>query len=355
MPVDLLIVGQGLAGSLLAWYSLRRHFSVLVIDDGEFNASRVAAGLINPVSGQRLNLNPEIAALLPFAERCYRQFAVHFARTFFIPLNMLRILQTERERQYAERRLLDPRYREFLQTECDYPEPVQAPLGVVVQKQTGYLNTGLLLDSLRDYFMERGIYRQTRLDYAEITLQAGLSWRDVRPRHIVFCEGYRGGKNPWFGLLPFQPAKGEIITCVSERHTPNRILNYGNWLLPIGPETFKVGASFSPKFSDTRPNPETRRQLLTRLQAVYPDLARAEVVQHAAGVRPTTLDKQPLIGTHPHHPNLHIFNGFGAKGSLSIPWYAERFAAHLQEGVALPKQADIRRYYDQSFIDPHSA
>jgi len=355
VPVDLLIVGQGLAGSLLAWHAIRRHFSVLVVDDGEFNASRVAAGLINPVSGQRLSLNPEIAELLPFAERCYHQLAAHFARAFFIPLNMLRILQTERERQYADRRLLDPRYREYLQTEDDYPEPVHAPLGAIVQKQTGYLNTGLLLDSLRDYLKERGLYRQTQLDYAEITLQPSLAWRDVRPRHIVFCEGYRGGKNPWFGLLPFQPAKGEIITCVSARHTPNRILNYGNWLLPVGPETFKVGASFSPKFSDTRPSPETPRQLLTRLQAVCPDLARAEVVQHAAGVRPTTLDKQPFVGTHPYHPNLHIFNGFGAKGSMTIPCYAERFVAYLQDGIRLPEQADIGRYYDKRFIDSHSA
>jgi len=53
MMIDFLIVGQGLAGSLLAWELIQRGCSVLVVDKGEENASQVAAGLINPVTGIR--------------------------------------------------------------------------------------------------------------------------------------------------------------------------------------------------------------------------------------------------------------------------------------------------------------
>ena len=54
---DYLIIGQGLAGSMLAFQLIARGQRVLVIDnDYQGNASQVAAGIINPITGHRLNL-----------------------------------------------------------------------------------------------------------------------------------------------------------------------------------------------------------------------------------------------------------------------------------------------------------
>ena len=53
MKVDYLIIGQGLAGSLLAWELIQRRCSVVVVDNGNENASQIAAGLINPITGMR--------------------------------------------------------------------------------------------------------------------------------------------------------------------------------------------------------------------------------------------------------------------------------------------------------------
>jgi glycine oxidase len=63
-----------------------------------------------------------------------------------------------------------------------------------------------------------------------------------------------------------------------------------------------------------------------------------------AGVRPATSDRQALVGRHPQLPRLLLFNGFGARGALSIPWFAERFAAYLLQDRRLPAEADIARY-----------
>ncbi|MEM9022389.1 MAG: FAD-dependent oxidoreductase, partial [Bacteroidota bacterium] len=53
--VDYLIIGQGLAGSVLA-HTMRQHqLQVMVVDrPREGGASRVAAGVVNPVSLRRL-------------------------------------------------------------------------------------------------------------------------------------------------------------------------------------------------------------------------------------------------------------------------------------------------------------
>ena len=48
--IDTLILGQGLAGSLLAWHLIGGGQKVRVIDDAHrSSASKVAAGLINPL------------------------------------------------------------------------------------------------------------------------------------------------------------------------------------------------------------------------------------------------------------------------------------------------------------------
>ena len=53
--VDYLIVGQGLAGTCLALEALDNNQSIHIIDlDNAQSASRVAAGIVNPIKGKRL-------------------------------------------------------------------------------------------------------------------------------------------------------------------------------------------------------------------------------------------------------------------------------------------------------------
>lgn len=349
MPIDVLIVGQGLAGSLLAWELMQHRFRVMVIDSGGENASQVAAGLINPVTGQRLVKSHDIEHCLPAAMALYRQLAETFNQRFFVPVPMLRILRSLREQKTAGRRLAEPAYQTFLQALDSDMAGINSPFGMLKQQHTGYLRTRLLLDALREFFIANSSYRQTLLDYGEIVLQPRLRWRDIEMRHVVFCEGYKACSNPWFGRLPFQPAKGQILSCRVDAGCPQQILNFGHWLIPTGQRQFKIGATFEPGKTDTQPTEHARQILLQGLAEVCPDLRPLEVVAHQAGVRPSTLDKQPFIGPHPRHPNLHIFNGFGAKGSLAIPWHARGFAAALKQQTPLPETSNIQRYEQTHF------
>jgi glycine/D-amino acid oxidase-like deaminating enzyme len=55
--IDFLIIGQGLAGSILAYELIARGQRIMVIDNDHLgSASKVAAGIINPITGHRLNL-----------------------------------------------------------------------------------------------------------------------------------------------------------------------------------------------------------------------------------------------------------------------------------------------------------
>lgn len=343
MKPDFLIIGQGLAGSLLAWELIKRNYKVLVIDNGLENASLCAAGLINPVTGMRFVKSQQVDVLLPEARHCYQSLSQFFQQPFYIEKPMLRIFSQEKELRNAQKRLTDPGYQAYL-GEITQTSEFNAPFGLIEQTQTAYLLTQPLLSALKQFFMARQSYQQATLDYAEITVIPELNWRGIKPKQLVFCEGYRLQDNPWFSTLPLQAVKGEILTLEHQQPLPDKILNYGHWLIPLDRHLFRTGATFDPLQLDTQPTEQAKQQLLNALQQVLPNTVTAKLIKQQANIRPCTLDKQPFIGRHPHYPQLAVFNGFGAKGSLQIPYYSRQFAEYLLSHKALDARVNVQRY-----------
>jgi glycine/D-amino acid oxidase-like deaminating enzyme len=62
------------------------------------------------------------------------------------------------------------------------------------------------------------------------------------------------------------------------------------------------------------------------------------------GIRPSTRDRLPVMGRHPDHPQIALFNGFGSKGATWAPPLAEHFASHLLNGDALDEEIDLLRF-----------
>lgn len=351
MNIDFLIIGQGLAGSLLAWQLIQRGHKVIIVDNSLENASQVAAGLINPITGMRLVKSTEVDVLLPVAKQFYGQLADFFQQDFYIEKPMLRIFNSMKEQNHCEKRLNNPDYQPYLGDRHAVIEPLNTPFDAVTQQQTGYLLTRPLLACLKDFFIANGCYQQTVFDVADIQLQPTLRWQGISPKRIIFCEGYHALHNPYFAWLPFQAVKGEILTLAHSHRLPDAILNYGQWLIPLLKDwqscsnlhQVRIGATFDWQNLNNRTTELGKQSLLDGLKTVLPHFDY-QIQDHQANVRPCTLDKQPFIGFHPQHPQLAIFNGFGAKGSLQIPWYSQQFANTLLNNAALPASADIQRY-----------
>ncbi len=344
MKIDYLIVGQGLAGSLLAWQLIQHDKKVIIVDNGKENASLIAAGLINPVTGMRLVKPYNIGLLLPFAIDYYNKLTNAFQQTFYIEKPILRILRNMDELQACQKRLQQSEYDNYL-TEIQSSHPLlKTPQGILLQKQTGYLLTRPLLKVLKNYFISINSYLNTVIDYNEIVLKPALHWKNYRPKRIIFCEGHFASKNPWFSWLPFQPVKGEIITATATKKIPQQIINFGHWFIPLDNNQFRLGATFEKKNLNTIPTTEAKVELINSLKQFYPDISIADDCKSEAGIRPTTLDKRPFIGRHPAHPELLIFNGFGAKGSLQIPLYCQYFTDYLIHNKPIPPDIHIHRY-----------
>ncbi len=353
MDLDFLIIGQGLAGSLLAWELIQRNKKILIIDNGAINASQIAAGLINPITGMRLVKSLDTDQQLTAATRLYQQLEIEFAQTFYKTKTMLRIIRNLKELEYWHKRMQDDEYQPYLYEQLiqnQYQNIFNAPLGILKQKKTGYLQTRPLLARLKAFFIEKGSFKQCSFDNQDMLIKQGsIHWHDIKTKQVIFCEGFQCINNPWFSWLPMQPVKGEILTLSGRTDIPDNILNYGHWLIPVTQATFRTGATFDRENINTQPTSVGKQTLLSSLTSIYPDVDSSRITEHQANVRPCTLDKQPFIGSHPQHSEILIFNGFGAKGSLQIPLHSQHFADYLLNKDTLPSSCNIDRFYATHF------
>ncbi len=347
--IDYLIIGQGLAGSLLAWTLLQRQQQIHLIDDHHSgSASLAAAGLVNPLGGMRFNRLPHLEECLAAAGEDYRALEQVLGIPLWHPLGMVRLFREPGQRRFWERRRDDPACAPYLGAPFPPGGSGYAQLddrhGGFRQRHTGYLAVSRLLRALRDRFRAQDLLSESAFvpDALHFTPR-GLRYGERHCRRLVFCEGHRATRNPWFDWLPLQPAKGEILTLGSETPLADEIINARHWLLPLAEGGYRFGATNDHQRLDSQPTTEARQALLAGFQALFPHLPTPAVTDHRAGVRPNTSDRRPLLGAHPQHPELLVFNGFGGRGSLTIPWHARVFANWLDGRGELPADADIAR------------
>src|SRR5262245_20876558 len=105
MRPALLIVGQGLAGTLLAWELERAGIPFAIMDRGHAGATTAAAaGLINPITGRRLVKSWRVDALLPVARESYRELEAALGVALWHGVRVRRLFADAREREiFAEK------------------------------------------------------------------------------------------------------------------------------------------------------------------------------------------------------------------------------------------------------------
>ena len=340
--LDFVVVGQGLAGTLLALELERRGRRVLVADDGwRTAASRVAAGVLNPVTGMRIVKTLGADDLLPAAKRVYSALGERFGETFFREVPFYRFYSSEHEREIKAKRAADPEYAGWISE--DVPAgtlcggALADRLGGFFVHRAGWLDIPKLLDCARAEWRSRGVLLEENFDYGDVEIsRAGTRWRgrDVRGG-IIFCEGFRVRENPWFSHLKWQPAKGEFVELelAGTENFQSQILKGNVVAIPLGGARWRVGTNYDRETLDTVPTPEVAERLRRAFSAMFVKLPSAEavpqLVAHRAGVRPAVQGALPKVGAHEKFPKLFLFNGFGSKGVTWIPLCAERFAEKL--------------------------
>jgi glycine oxidase len=339
--IDYLIVGQGLAGSLLGCLLELEGLDVVIVDNAHRTAASVsAAGIMNPITGKRLNRPHLIDELLSAAFRIYPRIETMLAMPIFQQRSVLRFLQSEIEERQWQSRLASGEYAKYIDNERTSNV---GPFGGFEITKAGHLDVQRFVASVRKRFFLTDRLVDTEFDYSAIEILAhGARWRNYSAKVIVFCEGYQMSENPFFNRISLNPAKGEILNLRAPAFSDDRILQQGKWLFKTQTGEIKAGTTYSWDRLDEIPTQWGRNQI----EQALPGLSNIsfEVIGHTAGVRPVIrVDNRPIIGRHPQYHSLAILNGFGSKGVLQAPFAAEQLIAHLENGEPVHPDFNVCR------------
>lgn len=106
MSGRVLIVGQGLAGTALGLELEEAGVDFVIVSAGHAEAaSRVAAGLVNPVTGRRWVKSARVDELLPFARDRYAQWSGTLGVELWHPLRLTRVWRDAAERTAVEAKI----------------------------------------------------------------------------------------------------------------------------------------------------------------------------------------------------------------------------------------------------------
>lgn len=335
VTADVLIAGQGLAGTLLAGALERRGLVPLVVDPSRpAGASEVAAGLVSPLAGLRLSRTEPLEALLPAAQRLYRGWEVATGGSFFHEAAITRYLSKPKEQDAAAKRLADAAYTPFL---------VPAGDDAVRILGGGYLETEPFLAATRQWLRERGRYREGAIDPAEIAASPeGVVWSGIRSRYAVFCAGASAAAGGLWSGLPMRPVQGAVLSGEWPGGVPQP-MSAGVALVPHGRAAFRCGATYNRRRLDGLPDAQDGHELTAGLARLGGEGLPMHTVR--AGLRPTMADNRPIIGFHPRYPRLGILNGLGSRGTLFGPHAAEQLAGYINGEISqLPGDWDVARF-----------
>lgn len=330
MRPDVLILGQGLAGTLLAWELEQAGIGFSLVDPGPAGAATTAAaGIINPITGRRLVKSWRIETWRPAARETYRALEAGLGVPLWRDLRVRRRFADERERNT---------WRE------KHARGELAPYAGVADddgfwiEQAARVDLGALMAAARAKWLATGRLREETFSAVDLERET------ARHALVIDCTGRMAAAGGTFAFVPWEFSKGEVLELAVDGLDPEVVLNCRHWLVSVGPGAAWVGATHEPGARDAGPTPAARAALEASARDLLGAATPFAVTGQRAGVRVNLPDKRPIAGRHPQRPRLGLVNGLGAKGALWAPSLARQWVEHLKSAAPFDPAVDVARF-----------
>ncbi|MCL6267725.1 NAD(P)/FAD-dependent oxidoreductase [Flagellimonas myxillae] len=353
---DYLVVGLGLAGISFCETLEKAGKTFHVISDNSQQSSLVAGGMYNPVILKRFTLAWKAQEQLDLAMPFYRDLERKLDVKLDHKLRVLRKFASVEEQNLWFEAADKPGLGGFLSTDIQQNQNphLNAPFGFGEVLHTGRIDTAMLLSSYTQYLQEKGNLTLHPFIFDHFkAFPDHISYKTMQAKRIVFCEGYGLKNNPFFRYLPLNGTKGELLTIKAPDYKEENVIKSGVFTIPMGNDLYRVGATYKWKDKTNTPTEEAKTELLEKLKTFLS--CDFEIVDHVAGIRPTVVDRRPLVGRHPEHQNLYVLNGFGSRGVMIAPYASQQLFNYVENGTDLDSEINIdrftKKYYQKKKVE----
>lgn len=344
--LDYLIIGQGLAGTCLAHKLIKENKTFKIVDIVSNSASFVSSGMYNPVVLKRFtpvwNAQKEITKLIEEftqLEKLLQVKLVYKSGLYRIFANADEVKTWIKKSQRNENLIpfLDSKIYENINPY------IKADYGLGKVKKCGKIFVRELLREFRKYLISKDQLVDDIFDFNSLDIKPKyINYKGIEARKIVFCDGYALKGNPFFNYLPMEGLKGETMVIHAQGLGLQDIVKSKVFIMPMEKEYYYVGATYYYREVNDEISEEGKAELIDNLNKFLK--IDYKIIKNFAGIRPTVIDRRPLLGRHPEKQNVYILNGLGSRGVMLAPAMAEELYDFMENSVELQDEVDIKRF-----------
>lgn len=358
---DFAIIGGGLAGCVL-YNSLKKlNLSVLLVDNSpEISSSLSAAGIYNPIVFKRLTKSWNIDYLLEDLNDFYDEFERDNKIKIHYKSNIYKVIANEDEKQFWIKKSKEQDLSNYLNSNIiqKFEEYLFPNSGLGQIFNSGYVDVSNFIKQTKNVAKVKKEYFDDIFDYNSLILKSDKSvnstfeyeYKDFAFNNIIFAEGHQAQNNPYFDKIKFKLTKGELLIInildLNSIEVMNEIekyiLNKNLFLLPFWDTNFnkilfKVGATYEWDDLEESLTEKGKKEILDKFDKIFK--FEYKVIEHKVGIRPTIIDRRPVIGKHLLNKNMYIFNGLGTKGVMIAPFLANTFINnYINKNINIPEK-----------------
>ncbi len=340
--LDFIIVGGGISGICAAFEMHKKGKTFLVIDCPNLNNStKIAAGIYNPLLPKHLKLAYNALAIYPYVAQFYSELEEFAIAKFHFNTPIHYIFKTMAEQNNWAIALQQEKFKPFGQIENHSLKDINCPFGYLKIHFSGRVDTQTMLNSVHIKLHLENMLIDEHFDNEKIEYHKDyVVYNNIKAKNILFCQG-----NFSHHVLKLKPAKGEILTLKfkHENYDYAFIPQQGVFLAQSMDKTYKTGSTFEWQNLDNLPTEKGKFEILEKLKTWHN--GQFEIVEHTAGIRPSSHDRRPLVGKIPHTENAYILNGMGSKGIALAPYYAKMLINSIYANLPIDEEVNVERVY----------
>lgn len=348
--VDYIIVGQGVAGSCMAMKLMKENKSFVIIDHHFHNASSIAGGIFNPVVLKRFSIVWNASKQIERLREVFNDFEKLLDKKYIYNFPVYRIFNDEQEKKtWLKKANSHPDLIDYLSIDTEQLNDfssIDSPIGSGEVLHTGRIDLTNLIKDFKNYLSTNNVFIEEEFDFNSLKLDdSKTSYKNIEADKIIFAEGFNILINPYFKNLPIIGVKGEVLKVKTTATLPTAVVKGKEFLMPLTNNEYFVGATYDRDHVNYDNTEEAKEYLTKGVQQFLK--SELEVLEQHASIRPTVVDRRPIIGAHPEYKQLICLNGMGTRGTMLAPVMVDELYDFLDRNEPIQKEADIARFYDR--------